>query len=57
MKKNKSITDEEKMKKLADKVLEDAKENKKIVSYEEAFKEFPPCYEIHEGKEDYYLKH
>jgi len=45
------------MKEFADKIVKDAKKNKKIVSYEEAFKEFPPCHEIHEEKEDYYLKH
>lgn len=57
MKKNKHTPSNQELKKLADEVLEDAKKNKKIVSYKEAFKEFPSCYEVHEGKEDYYLKH
>lgn len=57
MKKNKHTPSDQELKKLADEVLKDAKKSKKIVSYKEAFKEFPSCYEVHEGKEDYYLKH
>lgn len=57
MKKKQYTPNDLELKKLADEILEDAKRNKKVISCEEAFKEFPPCYEVHEGKEDYYAKH